>query len=214
MNIALFGATGAIGSLLLNKFLENGDIVYAYVRNPDKICIQHSNLHLIKGDLCDEIQITSAIANADIVISTLGPAMKGKRNDMATPIADGHGLIMTVMERLNKTRLITLATPSLKSDNEPRGFILKLIPAMGRILFPWAYRDMVKLGKLVRKSGLDWTVVRIINPNVKTSGKGYATSVGNQPYKMGVSRENIAAMFYDTAKNNTFILEMPIVYNK
>lgn len=214
MNIAIFGASGAIGILLVKRFLENGDSVYAYIRNPDKINIQHPNLHLIQGELSDEPKITKAVASADIIISTLGPALSGKRNDKTTSIADGHKLILSAMEKHKKSRLITLATPSLKSDNDPKCFLLKIIPIMARILFPWAYRDMVKLGELINGSKLDWTVIRIINPNVKTSGKGYATSIGNESFKMGVSRENIADIFYDIAKANTFIQEMPIVFNK
>ena len=50
MNIALFGASGAIGLLLTKELLEHDDTVYAYVRNPEKIKMKN-NLHIIKGEL-------------------------------------------------------------------------------------------------------------------------------------------------------------------
>ena len=37
MNVTVFGATGAIGSLTVNEFLANGHTVTAYARNPNKI---------------------------------------------------------------------------------------------------------------------------------------------------------------------------------
>jgi uncharacterized protein YbjT (DUF2867 family) len=34
MNVTVFGATGAIGSLTVNELLANGHTVTAYARNP------------------------------------------------------------------------------------------------------------------------------------------------------------------------------------
>jgi len=60
------------------------------VRNLDKLQFQHENLKIIKGQLNDEAAMTAAIEDADIVISILGPDMKGKSGDTSTPVADGH----------------------------------------------------------------------------------------------------------------------------
>lgn len=214
MNIALFGASGAIGSILMEQFLSGWDTVYAYVRNPEKIKNQNSNLHIIKGDLTDEKAIETAIIKADMVVSTMGPSLKSKRGDMRTPIADGHSLIIKIMKRLNKSRLITLATPSIHADNDAGSLLLKSIPFGAKLLFPWAYRDMVKLGAIIKSSDIDWTVIRIMSPNAKSSGNGYAVAIGKDKSKMSVSRENVAKFFYDVAKNNIFIREMPIVFNR
>jgi uncharacterized protein YbjT (DUF2867 family) len=37
MNVTVFGAPGAIGSLTVNELLANGHTVTAYARNPNKI---------------------------------------------------------------------------------------------------------------------------------------------------------------------------------
>lgn len=50
MNITIFGATGAIGQLLTQFALENGDFVTVYVRNPEKIKQKHSNLRIVTGN--------------------------------------------------------------------------------------------------------------------------------------------------------------------
>ena len=36
MNVTVFGATGAIGSLTVNELLANGHTVTAHARNPNK----------------------------------------------------------------------------------------------------------------------------------------------------------------------------------
>ncbi|MDG0811124.1 NAD(P)H-binding protein [Cohnella rhizosphaerae] len=51
MNITIFGASGAIGQLLMRLALDNGDSVTAYVRSPEKIKLNHPNLRLAKGEL-------------------------------------------------------------------------------------------------------------------------------------------------------------------
>ena len=78
---------------------------------------------------------------------------------------------------------------------------------------PWAYRDMVKLGEVIKSSDIDWTVIRIMSPNNKPSSGGYDIFVGQGKAKLSVSRENVAKFFYEVAENGTYIKEMPIVFN-
>lgn len=78
---------------------------------------------------------------------------------------------------------------------------------------PNGYAEMKKIGELIKQSNLDWTVVRIINPNIKYNGQSYGYSFGDQPAKMSVSRENVAKLMYDAARQPQLIGKMPIVYN-
>ena len=94
MNITIFGASGAIGQLLTRLALDNGDFVTAYVRNPKKISLKHPNLRLVQGELSNASTIEKAVAESDVVISTLGPASDMSRKLKGTPIADGHELII------------------------------------------------------------------------------------------------------------------------
>ena len=107
--------------------------------------------------------------------------MKGKRSDRSYPIAKGHEQILKVMKKHNKKRLITLATPSsLQADSDPKSTILSVLRKFVVVFIPWAYYDMMEWGNIIKKADIDWTVIRILNPNVKTSGNGYAVAVGEQ----------------------------------
>ena len=214
MNITLFGASGAIGQLVIQQAIQNGDRVIAYVRRQDSISIRHKRLKIIVGELSNESKMEEAIEDADVVISTLGPALNTSRKVKSLPIANGHKIIIQIMEKMNKQRLITLGTPTIRAKEDKKQLITVFPGIMAKILFPTGYQEMKKIEELIKQSILDWTVVRILNPNPKHSGKNYTISLGDTKGKMSVSRENVAECMYDIAKNNTYQKKMPIVFNK
>jgi putative NADH-flavin reductase len=214
MNITIFGASGAIGEILTNIALNNGDRVTAYVRRADSIKHLHENLQIVVGDLSNQPLVEEAISNADVVVSTLGPALDTSRKLKGTPIADGHAVIIKAMKKLNKKRFITLGTPTVHSKEDKKNISTILPGVMAKVLFPNGYQEMKKIEQLIKASSLDWTVVRIINPNVKHKKYEYDISLGDQPAKMSVSRENIAQFMYQVARENLYSNQMPIIFNK
>lgn len=214
MNITVFGASGAIGSLLVQAALEKGNMVTAYVRNPQKMKIAHENLKVSVGQLTDVDAIEKAIVDADVVISALGSDMKSKRNDMRTPLADGHANIVAAMQKVGKKRFVTLATPTVAAEEDKKTVATVLPKVMAKNFLPSSCRDIVKTGEVVKTSNLDWTIVRIISPNAKADGKGYGYSFDGTKAKISVSRKNVAKLMLDVASDDTFIHRMPIVFNK
>ncbi|WP_026565396.1 NAD(P)H-binding protein [Bacillus sp. UNC41MFS5] len=202
MNITLFGANGLIGQLVLKEALENS------------ISITHKKLKVIVGDLSHKEKVEEAIREADVVISTLGPALDKSRKVKSLPIAAGHKNILSIMEKLDKKRIITLGTPTVKAKEDQNQFATVVPGILAKWLFPTGYQEMKTIEQLINHSNLDWTLVRIINPNVKHSSQEYTISLGDTKAKMGVTRENVAQCIYDIAKNNIFIKQMPIVFNK
>jgi putative NADH-flavin reductase len=213
MNITLFGANGSIGKIVTKHALEHGDIVTTYVRRMDHTTPSHNDVIVVVGDLSNQLLIEKAIEKADVVISTLGPALDMSRENTGTPIADGHERIIHAMEKLNKKRFSTLATPSIHSEEDRKHLWIILPPIMAQLLYPNGYREMKKIEQIIKTSSLDWTVVRIINPNVKHTRFEYHVSLGDKPIKMSVSRENVGAFMYRVASEHLYIKQMPIVFN-
>lgn len=85
---------------------------------------------------------------------------------------------------------------------------------MAKILYPTGFAEMKAIEQLIHMSKVDWTVVRIINPNVNKEGNGYATSFGDTSGKFNVSRKNVAACMFEALRKDKWISKMPIVYNK
>lgn len=215
MNITLFGAGGRIGKIIMSRALENGDTVTAYVRRGESLEETHGNLIVMVGELSNRLLIDKAVENADVVISALGPSPDAARRLRETPIAGGHEIIMHSMEKQDKKRFITLATPTVRSDEDRIRFCTVFARVMALLLFPNGYREMKGIGQLIRKSSLEWTVVRIIYPIAKyDKKKEYGVSLGDTPVKIRVSRENVGAFMYRVATEGSYIRKMPIVFNR
>ena len=74
MKVVLFGASGMIGSRVLEELLRRGHDVTAVVRNPEKIAVK--GVKVVKGDVTDEASVAKAVQGADAVISAYAPPQK------------------------------------------------------------------------------------------------------------------------------------------
>lgn len=70
---ALIGASGFVGSAILNELLSRGYNVEALVRNPEKITVDNSNLTVKKVDVADEEALVKDLKGYDAVISAYNP---------------------------------------------------------------------------------------------------------------------------------------------
>lgn len=209
MKITVFGASGAIGRLLVMRALDKDYSVDVYVRNPEKITISNRNLKFIKGELNETEKIQKAISGADAVISTLGPPLE-RRYD-GTPVLDGHRNIIRALQSEKVTRFITLATPSVKFA-EDKISAVTLIPGMAaRLLFPDAYREITALGREVESSDLDWTIVRIIAPTDAPAKGNTIVSFGEKRIGWPISRMDVAEFMLNMVKDKKYIRSMPII---
>lgn len=68
MNIVLIGASGFIGSAILNEALNRGHKVTALVTRPEKLA-RHAALSALKADVMDVAGLCAQLAGADAVVS-------------------------------------------------------------------------------------------------------------------------------------------------
>lgn len=69
MKVAIIGASGFVGSALLNEALTRGHQVTAIVRNPEKITVENPNLTIKAGDVTDSESFADLVAGNDAVLS-------------------------------------------------------------------------------------------------------------------------------------------------
>jgi uncharacterized protein len=72
MNVILYGATGMIGSRILNELTSRGHRVIGVVRDPSKVPA-HPNVAAVKGDILDPEDIAAKVRRANAVISAYSP---------------------------------------------------------------------------------------------------------------------------------------------
>lgn len=61
MKVLIFGSTGSIGRELVKQALEQGHVVTAFARNPDKVDLEHANLTVAQGDVMDPAAVEKAV---------------------------------------------------------------------------------------------------------------------------------------------------------
>ncbi len=164
MVLAVFGSTGATGNELVNQALEKKYKVKALVRNPKKITFSNKNLTVIAGDILDKKKVSQTIKDTDAVISTLGTSSGAKQ----LVLRDGTKNIIAAMEQYKIKRLIVQSSHPMVGDIQDVDLVSKLMILLVRILSKITVEDKKEQEKLIRVSGLDWTIVR---PVTLTNGE-------------------------------------------
>jgi nucleoside-diphosphate-sugar epimerase len=148
--IALFGATGGVGSELLQRLLSDGAQVRVLARDPSKLK-PHPLLTIIPGNVLDYADVEQCIETTHTVYVCLGT-----RGNKATQLYSmGTENIIAAMKHHHIKRVICLSSAGVFGYDG--GFF-------GRIIVPltlWRpFRDKRKQAKILEASGLDWTLVR------------------------------------------------------
>lgn len=69
MKLAIIGASGFVGSALVEESLNRGHAVTAIVRHPEKITVTHPDLIIKQGDALDADTVAQLVAGHDAVLS-------------------------------------------------------------------------------------------------------------------------------------------------
>ncbi len=68
LDIVVYGATGEVGSHVVQEALDRGHRVTAVSRRPESVTLRHDNLSVVKGDLLDKASVTDIVKGKDVVI--------------------------------------------------------------------------------------------------------------------------------------------------
>jgi putative NADH-flavin reductase len=201
MNLVVFGASGGTGQEIIKQALEQGDEVTAFVRDPKKLQIKDSRLHIIEGDaLKDQPAIAMAIAGKDAIICALGVANSLKS---AGVIAGGLAAIVPAAKKHDVRRLILISAFGVGDSSRSAPLVPRL---MYRLLLGDIYRDKKAGEEIVKASGLDWT---IIHPVMLTDGPRTGTYRSGERLELHgipkVSRADVAHFVLAQLMDKTFL---------
>lgn len=148
MKLFVIGAAGRTGREIVRQALDRGHSVTAFVRSPEGVAFRGDHLVVRKGNATAEEQLFEAMRNHDAVFSTLGPREPLKAGSL---LCDCALATTRAMNRSGVNRLIVLSAaahfPGI--PNRIVSFIL------GKHM-----RDSLAMEKVVRDSGLEWTIAR------------------------------------------------------
>lgn len=160
MQVIIFGATGSLGSHILQQALAKGYTVRAFTRNAGKLTgINNPNLEVIQGDVSNFDEVYKAISGVDAVLCALGDGTKGNVR------ANGTQNIVDAMEAAGVDRLVCQTTLGVGDSWANLNFFWKHI--MFGFLLKKAFQDHELQEVVINRSQLDFTIVR---PSAFTNG--------------------------------------------
>lgn len=188
MKVIVFGATGKVGELAVRQMLKDGHSVSAFARSPEKLGFTDPNLSLVAGDAYDAEAVASAVEGHDAAVVTLGAGMS--RTSLIR--SQGTMNVINAMQRHGVRRLICQSTLGAHESWANLNFFWKRI-MFGLLLRP-AFLDHELQEKLVRASGLDWTIVRpgAFTDEPATGGFKEAFTPAERNLTLKISRADIA----------------------
>jgi len=159
MKIAIFGSTGFVGKVLINKALTAGYQVRTLARYPEKLEDIKDRIEIIKGSVFDPLKVEAAIEGTMVVISTIGPP-PGKPCDPKL-YEKAMQDIVRIMDNNGIKRFIHIGGAGHEGgENENWTFNRRFLR-----FFLSLFSKQILVAKhleweVLKKSNLDWTLVR------------------------------------------------------
>ena len=182
--IVVMGGSSGIGLQTVKALLKEGHEVVAFSRSANKLQLNDPKLSKISGDATSESDVRTAIEGAYAVVQAIGVPMNLKL--ITGPInlfSSSTETLISIMESTGVRRLIAV-TGFGAGDSEAAINCFQKIPF--NILFGQAYRDKSMQEESIKKSDLDWTIVR---PGVLTNGtlrQGYRVRQHRKEWRNGI----------------------------
>ncbi len=205
MKLLIFGATGGTGRELLKQALDQGHHLVAFVRDPAKIEeLQNPNLRVIRGDVLDSAATESAVAGQEAVFSTIGTGAR-----RSTLREDGTRNIVMAMEKAGVRRFICQSSLGVGNSRANLPFFTKYI--IVSVFLRHAFADHERQEAIVKKSALDWTIVR--PPHLKDGSKTgvyrHGFSITDRQIKGKISRADVADFMLKQLTDDTYLHQTP-----
>lgn len=208
MKVALIGATGFVGTAILEELLNRGNEVIAIARQAAKIQIKNERLTIKEIDILNTDALTEAINGADAVVSAFNPGWTNP-NIYGDFIA-GSEAIQKAVKASDVNRLIVIGgAGSLEINGQqlvdgpdfPQDFKLGATAA----------RDYLNI--LKQEKDLQWTFFSPaieMHPGITTGRTGHYrldtdSPVFNEEGRSVLSVEDLAIVIADELENKKFL---------
>lgn len=212
MKIAVFGATGRIGSRIVNEALNRGHDVTAVVRHQQDYTLIHDHLKVAKGDLFKAQDVETGAFDQDAVVC----AYSNTRGAPASTIAELPVPLIKGLKQAHTKRLIIVGgAGSLEVSHGLQLVDTPNFPVEYRST-ALAHRDALKLYQ--NETELDWTYVspaEVIQPGERTGKFRVGTNqlLKDEQGKSFISMEDFAVAIIDEIENPRHIRQqMTVAY--
>lgn len=199
MKILIVGATGPTGQALVHRALVHGHEVTAFAHDPEALTPSDASLRTVKGDVLDPASLASAMPGHDAVILAVGPDGRGP----TTLRTDAVNSTIRAMGQTGVRRLITLSGHGAGVTRKSRGVWFDWV--LAPTVFRHTLKDQNGLEAALRKSDLDWVVVRPSEMTDDPPKRKWVVSFDGFGITDKVSREDVAQFMIDQLQSDEYV---------
>ncbi|UOQ92721.1 NAD(P)H-binding protein [Halobacillus shinanisalinarum] len=151
MKLAVFGATGRVGSRVVNMAVRENIEVNAHVRDIKRAEQIIPEANLIKGDVTKSKDVEATLRDCELVFSALG-------TDKTDTLSKAIPIMIQLMKKHQVERIITIGTAGiLNSRFEENKFRFETNESKRRLTF--AAEEHLSVFKTLSQSSLSWTIL-------------------------------------------------------
>lgn len=209
MKLAVFGATGLTGGLVVRNALAQGHEVVAMVRDPRRMALEHPNLVVMGGSPTLGADVERCVQGADAVIHCLGIGGQGE-GQATTLISDSVKVVLAAMQRHGVARIVCMS--NVGAGGSGTWFANRLvIPLFLRWLVP-IIEDKNRMEAALRASSVEWVSVRLPNI-VEGPVKPLRVSVDGRGLGLSITAESAARFLLAQVASGEYLNSAPSISN-
>jgi putative NADH-flavin reductase len=190
MKLVVLGATGGTGLEIVRRAVDQGHSVTAFVRSAERLKPFLDRITVRQGDLLNGNELAEAIRDHEAVLSGFGPRLPISKTD--EDLLHRFALTLTrAMQHAGVRRVVVESTAFLFKDSVmPPSYLF------GRLFFSGVVVDASAMEQVLRKSELDWTIVRPPKLTDNPYTGRYRVREGHLPhFGFSISRADVADCF-------------------
>jgi putative NADH-flavin reductase len=209
--ILIAGASRGIGLETVKRALAEGHAVRALARSAANIPLEGEKLEKMTGDALDRTTVAASLSGVDAIIQTLGAPFGPEAVLQGTTLfSKATRILVDAMLAVRVRRLIAVTGLGAGDSRGRGGFLYDtfVFPLMLKRL----YDDKDVQEQIIKRSGLDWTIVR---PGILTSGPAtgaYRALLDPKDWRAGsISRADVADFLVKQVTDRAYIGKAPLL---
>ena len=212
MKIAIFGATGIIGSAITKEALAKGHEVTVLTRDSGKVKEINDRLTVVEGNVTDRTTLRKVLDGKDAVIQSLGIGGKGDGKS-TTFVSEANRLIMEEMNRMKVRRLIAISAIGAGNSWYFLPWIYRKLMPLIMKWFKAIIDDKNRMEPMIERSGLDWTIVRCTTVKESPAKGIVKPSLDGKGIKYSISAPDMAKFVVSELADRRFMFKTPVISN-
>ena len=208
MKIAVLGATGRTGRLLVPELLRRGHSVSVLVRDPDRLPPEQG-VGVVVGDSRDPSALAELIKGADVVVSALGPTAAKE----TTLQRDTAAAVIDAMRTAGVSRYVGVSAAGIDVPGDQKSRKDRIISWLAQHLSGPVAKDKAGEYELWAASDRDWTLLRVPRLVDRAPTGAVEHDAHRSTRSTTISREDVATFLADLAENGRYVRQAPLVAN-